>query len=177
MTTPVPEAPLNIVSRSEVETRTLGATIGGLLQPGDVVLLHGDLGSGKTTLTQGIAKGLGIDDYVQSPTFTLVAEHAGVTGEGDQLMLYHLDLYRLTNSAELESFGYEDLVTQSEGVVVVEWPERAGDILPDEYLLVIIDPMGPGERLLTLQSVPLHGPEQRIVERLRESTSPASRKL
>ena len=167
MTEAVSDTPLNIVSRSEEETRALGATIGGLLQPGDVVLLHGDLGSGKTTLTQGIAKGLGIDDYVQSPTFTLVAEHAGITSENAQLMLYHLDLYRLTNPAELESFGYEDLVTQSEGVVVVEWPERAGDNLPDEYLLIIIDPMGPGERLLTLQSVPLHGPERRIIEGLR----------
>jgi tRNA threonylcarbamoyladenosine biosynthesis protein TsaE len=163
----VSQVPLNIVSRSEEETRALGATIGELLQPGDVVLLHGDLGSGKTTLTQGIAKGLGIDDYVQSPTFTLVAEHATQSGDGDQLMLYHLDLYRLTDPAELESFGYEDLVTQSDGVVVVEWPERAGDILPDEYLLVIIDLMGSRERLLTLQSVPLHGPERRIVEGLR----------
>jgi tRNA threonylcarbamoyladenosine biosynthesis protein TsaE len=168
VTTAVSEAPLNIVSRSEEETRTLGATIGHLLQPGDVVLLHGDLGSGKTTLTQGIAKGLGIDDYVQSPTFTLVAEHSGHGGDGHKL--YHLDLYRLTNPDELESFGYEDLVTQSDGVVVVEWPERAGDILPDEYLLVIIDPMGPGERLLTIQSAPFHGPERRIVEGLRASS-------
>jgi tRNA threonylcarbamoyladenosine biosynthesis protein TsaE len=165
------EPPLNIVSRSEEETRTLGATIGGLLQPGDVVLLHGDLGSGKTTLTQGIAKGLGIDEYVQSPTFTIVAEHAGQTGDGEPLMLYHLDLYRLTDPAELESFGYEDLVTQSDGVVVVEWPERAGDILPDEYLLVVIDLMGPEERLLTLQSVPLHSPERRIVDGLRASVA------
>jgi tRNA threonylcarbamoyl adenosine modification protein YjeE len=96
----------------------------------------------------------------------LVAEHAGRTSAGEVLTLYHLDLYRLQDPTELESFGYEDLVTQSAGIVVVEWPERAGDILPDEYLLVIIKPMGAGERLLTLQSVPLHGPERRIVEGL-----------
>ena len=107
-------------------------------------------------------------------TFTKVltlarARHQGRTTEGDPLTLYHLDLYRLTDPGELESFGYEDLVTQSEGVVVVEWPERAGDILPDEYLLVVIEPMGPGERLLTFQSLPLHGPERRIVEGLRKT--------
>jgi tRNA threonylcarbamoyladenosine biosynthesis protein TsaE len=163
------ESVLRFVSTSEDETKSLGARLGLLLHAGDVVLLHGDLGSGKTTLTQGIAQGLAVDEYVQSPTFTLVAEHAGRTSAGEALTLYHLDLYRLRDPDELESFGYEDLVTQSDGIVVVEWPERAGDILPDEYLLVIIEPMGPGERLLTLQSVPLHGPERRIVEGLRKN--------
>jgi tRNA threonylcarbamoyladenosine biosynthesis protein TsaE len=164
-----PDSVLHIVSTSEGETKSLGARMGRLLHAGDVVLLHGDLGSGKTTLTQGIAQGLAVDEYVQSPTFTLVAEHTGRTSAGEALTLYHLDLYRLRDSDELESFGYEDLVTQSDGIVVVEWPERAGDILPEEYLLVIIEPMGPGERLLTLQSVPLHGPERRIIEGLRIS--------
>jgi tRNA threonylcarbamoyladenosine biosynthesis protein TsaE len=158
---------LQIVSTSEDETRTLGAQIGCLLRPGDVVLLHGDLGSGKTTLTQGIARGLVVEDYVQSPTFTLVAEHGGQTAAGEAVTLYHLDLYRLRGPDELESFGYEDLVTQSDGIVVVEWPERAGDILPDEYLLIIIDAMGQEARLLTLQSVPLLGPERRVIEGLR----------
>jgi tRNA threonylcarbamoyladenosine biosynthesis protein TsaE len=161
-----PDSVLHIVSTSEDETKSLGARMGRLLQAGDVVLLHGDLGSGKTTLAQGIAQGLAVEEYVQSPTFTLAAEHTGRTSAGEALTLYHLDLYRLRDPDELESFGYEDLVTQSDGIVVVEWPERAGDILPDEYLLVIIEPMGPEERLLTLQPVPLHGPERRIVEGL-----------
>jgi tRNA threonylcarbamoyladenosine biosynthesis protein TsaE len=160
---------LRFTSKSEEETREFGAAFGRLLRPGDVVLLHGDLGSGKTTLTQGIAKGLGIEDYVQSPTFTLVAEHPGQSKTGDPLTLYHLDLYRLDDPAELDSFGYEDLVTQSDGVVVVEWPELAGSILPDNYLLIVIETSGPDERQLSIQAIPSEGSFRALLERLRQS--------
>jgi tRNA threonylcarbamoyladenosine biosynthesis protein TsaE len=159
---------LRFTSMSEEETREFGAAFGRLLRPGDVVLLHGDLGSGKTTLTQGIAKGLGIEDYVQSPTFTLVAEHPGQSKTGDPLTLYHLDLYRLDDPAELDSFGYEDLVTQSDGVVVVEWPERAGSVLPENYLLIVIETSGPDERQLSIQAIPSEGSFRALLERLRQ---------
>jgi len=125
-----------------------GRAFAGQLQAGDVVLLHGDLGAGKTTLTQGIAAGLGVPVPVQSPTFTLVSEHRGTS-----LMLYHLDLYRLDDPAELESFGYETYLTPEDGVSVIEWPERTGDWLPDAFWLIRIAHLGGDRRLVTRQRI------------------------
>lgn len=116
------------------ETRQLAASIASQLAVGDVVLLHGDLGAGKTTFVQGLAQALGAGEQIQSPTFTLVAEHEIRLGT-----LYHLDLYRLNDPAELESFGYGSLIEPVDGITVIEWPERAGDWLPDRYLLVQLD--------------------------------------
>lgn len=104
--------------RTVEETRDLGTKLAAELAPGTVLLLYGDLGSGKTVLTQGIARGLGIPaDDVQSPTYTLVQEHDGPGGR-----LVHLDLYRL-EGAELASLGLDDLL-EGEGIKVVEWAER-----------------------------------------------------
>lgn len=150
-------APLELISRSADETRTIGVRLGRSLRSGDVVLLHGDLGSGKTTLTQGIAQGLGVAGEVRSPTFTLVGEHAGHTAHGAPLLLYHLDLYRLPGPEELESFGFEEYLTPTGGVAVIEWPERAGDWLPDAYLLVRLDQLGDDTRRLTLTAAPPDG--------------------
>lgn len=151
------------LTRAPEETRSVGERIGRLLRPGDVILLHGDLGSGKTTLTQGIARGLGVRDYVQSPTFTLVAEHPGRTTDGASIRLYHLDLYRLTGEDDLDSFGYDQYLDPSDGVTVVEWPERAGDRLPDAYLLVTLIHVGPDERRLRIEAVPATGPRAATV--------------
>lgn len=148
---------VEIVSESPEQTRALGAALGRRLQPGDVVLLHGDLGAGKTTLTKGIAEGLGIAEYVQSPTFTLVAEHPGCTGSGEPVVLYHLDLYRLSGAPELESFGYEQFLAPVDGITVIEWPERAEGWLPDAYLLVQIEIAGPERRRITIEAIPSQG--------------------
>lgn len=105
-------------SGSEAETEALGAEVAATLGPGDVVLVRGDLGAGKTTFVRGLAAGLGLDsDLVSSPTFTLVHEY-----RGGRLPLVHLDLYRLER-ADLDDIGLDpDLAAR--GVVVVEWPER-----------------------------------------------------
>jgi tRNA threonylcarbamoyladenosine biosynthesis protein TsaE len=142
---------IELITKSADETRAIGERLGRLLRAGDVLLLHGDLGSGKTTLTQGIARGLGVEDYVQSPTFTLVAEHTGSTPCGTPLRLYHIDLYRLSGEEDLPSFGYEQYLAPVDGITVIEWPERAGSTLPDRYLLVTIEPIGPDTRRLELQ--------------------------
>lgn len=134
-------------SISAEETRAIGERIGRKLETGDVLLLHGDLGAGKTTLTQGIALGLGIREPVQSPTFTLVAEHPARDG----LTLYHLDLYRLTDPSEVESFGYEQYLEAADGVTVVEWPERAPDWLPERYLLIELSISGQDRRTITVR--------------------------
>ena len=136
------------------ETRGFGERLACLLRPGDVVLLQGDLGTGKTTLTQGIARGLGIADYVQSPTFILVAEYDGRAADGTPLRLYHLDLYRLEGDADLESIGFGDYLEPSDGVSVIEWPERAGGDLPEAYLLVRIEHAGEDTRRIAAQAIP-----------------------
>ena len=167
--------PLELTSPCAEETRRIGEILGGELRSGDVVLLHGDLGAGKTTLTQGIAHGLGVADSVQSPTFTLVGEHTGRGADGGEIALHHLDLYRLNDVAELESFGYDQYLDPVDAVSVIEWPERAGDWRPDRYLLVEMIADGGDRRRLRLSSPPRdergEATIRRIAERL-ESDSP-----
>ena len=121
-------------SGSAEETRGIGRVLGAELRAGDVVLLSGDLGAGKTELTKGIAEALGVADLVQSPTFTLVDEHAAPR-LGPDARLIHLDLYRL-DPRELDGIGWDDLSAPEGDVVVVEWAERAAGRLPGRYLLV-----------------------------------------
>lgn len=131
-------------SASDVETRAIGEELAAGLRGGDIVLLSGDLGAGKTELTKGIAVGLGVTDLVQSPTFALVDEHpAPALGPAGKLV--HLDLYRL-DSSELDGIGWDDLMASDDNVVVVEWAERAADRLPERYLLVELSVTGPDSR-------------------------------
>jgi tRNA threonylcarbamoyladenosine biosynthesis protein TsaE len=134
-----------------------GERIAAGLAVGDVLLLHGDLGAGKTTLTQGIARGLGVAGSVQSPTFTIVAEHDVTLASGVLARLYHLDLYRLTDPSELESFGYEQYLRPEDGIAVIEWPERAEDWFPERFLLVRIEYQGDGGRRVRIEPVPPDG--------------------
>jgi len=121
---------LEFFSRSADQTRRLGIRLGGLLEKGDLVCLHGDLGSGKTTLVQGIAQGWGSLDPVSSPTFVIVNMYR----RPDKLSLYHLDAYRLESGAEAEEMDI-DLMLEH-GALVVEWPERITSALPDSCLKV-----------------------------------------
>jgi tRNA threonylcarbamoyladenosine biosynthesis protein TsaE len=140
--------PIECIVAGADATRRLGEALGRWAPDETVFLLHGDLGAGKTTLTQGIAAGMGVNEPVQSPTFTLVAEH-----EGRSLRLFHLDLYRLSGPDELESLGFEQFLEPEGAVTVIEWPERAGSWLPDAYLLVELIPAGPDRRKITIRSV------------------------
>ncbi len=110
------------------QTRRLGERIGKLLRAGDVVLLSGELGAGKTVLAQGIAKGLGVTDPVKSSSFVIMNEY-----DGAALRLFHADLYRLEDPAQVAELALDELA--SRGVLVVEWPEQAGGELPPEHLL------------------------------------------
>jgi tRNA threonylcarbamoyladenosine biosynthesis protein TsaE len=114
------------------ETRRWGAALGRLLRPGDLIALHGDLGAGKTTLTQGIAAGMGIRDEVTSPTFTLLHEYRG------PLPLFHLDPYRLERPGDVYDLGFEEYLERG-GVTVIEWADRLEGVLPAERLALAIE--------------------------------------
>lgn len=118
-----------IISHSPAQTRKLGADLGKRLQEGDLILLAGDLGAGKTCLTQGMAKGAGFEGVAASPSFMLVREYQG------RLKMYHVDLYRLDNIEEINDLGIDDYL-EGEGVCVVEWADKAMDWLPQSHLLI-----------------------------------------
>src|SRR5437588_9017641 len=115
---------LDCISHSSAQTQRLGVRLGELLQRGELILLNGQLGTGKTTFTQGLAQGMGITENINSPTFTLLKEYPGQLRPGSQPgigpALYHFDLYRLDNPEEILDLGFEDYF-YSNGVCVVEW--------------------------------------------------------
>ena len=116
---------MNVVTNSEEETAALARELAGRLKPGDVVLLSGNLGAGKTAFVRGLASGLGIDpDEVSSPTFTLVHEY-----RGGRLTLYHADLYRLERAAT-DELGLEEMGV-ADGVLAIEWPDRLTHAMPN----------------------------------------------
>lgn len=143
---------VELVAMTPDQTRGVGVSLGRRLRTGDVVLLHGDLGAGKTTLAQGIALGLGVADAVQSPTFALVHEYEGRDAAGTPTRLYHLDLYRLGGAADLDSFGFDEYLAAGDGVSLIEWPERAGSRLDGEMLVVRLTPSDGDRRRITLTS-------------------------
>ena len=132
---------LKIDSRDEMIE--LGKIIGELAYPNLLLTLNGDLGAGKTTLTKGIAIGLGISSIVSSPTFTIMKVYEG------RLTLYHLDVYRIDDSSsdfELEEYFEDD------GVCVIEWAENVSDLLPDDRIDIDIKDLGDDKRLLTIEA-------------------------
>ena len=137
---------LSLVSNSARQTQRLGRHLGSLAQGGDVFLLIGVLGAGKTCLTQGIARGLGVEDVATSPTFVVVNQYKG------RLPLYHIDLYRLDRIEEVIDLGLDDYLF-GKGVCVVEWADKAPGILPQEHLLVEISILTDTSRNLRLTSI------------------------
>lgn len=129
MTTDSEPAPPPLILRTTdpEQTRRIGGVIGRMARPGDVYLLSGPLGAGKTCLTQGLARGLGVDGYVRSPTFVLMTRHQG------RLTLHHIDLYRIGGLAEAWDLGLDEQLFGG-GVCVIEWAERAEELLPAEAL-------------------------------------------
>jgi tRNA threonylcarbamoyladenosine biosynthesis protein TsaE len=126
------EHAFDIITHSAAQTFALGKRLGRLLQPGDVICLEGDLGSGKTCLTQGIGAGMQVLGTINSPTFVYINEHACRHAE---LYLYHVDLYRIRDFSEAFALGLEDYM-YDDGVTVIEWAERASEILPQERLWI-----------------------------------------
>ena len=134
-----------LLSSSEEETRSIGARIGRGVKSGDVIALTGELGSGKTCLVQGIARGLGVDPSapVNSPSFVLINEYPG------PVPLYHIDLYRLRDGRELFDLGWEDYLDRR-GVIAIEWAERAGPFLPPDCIGIALEITGETTRKVRL---------------------------
>ena len=163
MTTESPST-LTLHLASQEETLAIGRQLGATLSPGQVIALSGDLGAGKTTLTQGIAEGMGIAARVTSPTFTLINQYN--PGER-RLLLVHIDIYRLGDSsssaqAEAANLGLDEILadasfadSHSDGaIVVIEWAERVSDLLPDNTLYIHLFPVNddPNARIATLMT-------------------------
>ncbi len=122
----------SIITSSPEQTWRIGEMLGAAAEAGDTICLYGDLGSGKTNLAYGIARGLDVrDQYITSPTFTFVNEYQG------RLPLYHIDLYRLKDPGDLENIGFEEYI-DSDGVTVIEWADKAEDELPTERLSIYL---------------------------------------
>ena len=128
---------------SEYETEQVGFSFAKKLHPGDVIALYGDLGVGKTAFVRGLARGLGLEDNVSSPTFTIVNEYLGV------LPLFHFDMYRLGSSDELFEIGWEDYLERS-GVCAIEWSENVEDAFFMEHIVVKIERTGDNSRSIEI---------------------------
>ncbi len=133
------------ISRSADQTRRFGMRLGGLLRPGDLVGLAGDLGSGKTTLISGVAKGWGSTDPVTSPTFVLVNEYYRF----DNSVMFHMDAYRLTSIWEAEELDFERMLQK--GPMLIEWADQIRDVLPKDYLWIQMKYISDGVRSFTLK--------------------------
>lgn len=120
-------------SFSDKDTRALGRRLGGRAQRGDIYLLHGDLGVGKTVFTKGFAEGLGIAEPITSPTFTLIQEY-----EEGRIPFYHFDVYRIADVEEMYELGYEEYF-YGEGVCLIEWASRIEELLPGTCISVTIE--------------------------------------
>ena len=155
-------ASMTIVTASADETRRVGRVIGEQAQPGDVYLLTGPLGAGKTCLTQGLAQGLGVTQHPRSPTFVLMTRYQG------RLTLHHMDLYRVGDPMEAWDLGLEEYLN-GDGVCAIEWADQAEEVFPDIALWIDLaysgsglgsdDPDGSpadetGNRVITIQDVP-----------------------
>lgn len=133
-----------IVIKSEEDTRKLGLELAEVAEPGDIIALIGDLGTGKTALTRYIAEGLGIKSTISSPTFTIVKEY-----NNGRMPLYHFDVYRLNDGDELLDIGAEDYL-YGKGLCVIEWADIVEDVLPENRLTLRIEyGENDGERIIS----------------------------
>lgn len=132
---------------SPEETITLGEKIGSLLKKGDIIAMQGTLAAGKTTITKGIAKALGIKDTITSPTFCLISEYEG------KMPLYHMDVYRLDGAEDFANLGTEDML-YGNGISIIEWSEKIMEELPKKTIILKIEPNEDNSRTISLENWP-----------------------
>ena len=137
-------------SSDEVTTEEIGLQLALNLEPGNIVLLHANLGAGKTVMTRGIARGLGVREAISSPTFAIVQEYEGLS-----CRLYHIDLYRLADIHAADSFGIEDYMHDPDAITVIEWPSRIQEIIDNSMIQVNIKYQSEGRDIQINSSKPL----------------------
>lgn len=138
---------ITFTTNSAEETITLGEKIGSLLKKGDIIAMQGTLAAGKTTITKGIAKALGVKDTITSPTFCLISEYEG------KMPLYHMDVYRLDGAEDFANLGADDML-YGEGVSIIEWSEKIMEELPKKTIVLKIIPNENGSRTITIENWP-----------------------
>jgi tRNA threonylcarbamoyladenosine biosynthesis protein TsaE len=145
---------ISTVTGSEQETFVFACRIGEKLKEGDILALSGELGSGKTCFTGGLARGLGVSENYQitSPTFTLINEYPA------KYRLYHFDVYRLNDYSDIEDLGYEEYFS-GKGVVVIEWAEKIAPIIPETAIFINFEYVDDNKRKITIQ-----GPQNRLCD-------------
>lgn len=132
-----------VITDSAAETRALGERLAQQLKAGDVILLEGELGAGKSELARGVAKGLGVQETVTSPSFTILNVY-----ESGRVPLYHFDWYRLEDAGELYELGMDEYL-DGDGIALVEWPARCPDAVPERCLRILIEAEGEHTRRIT----------------------------
>lgn len=137
---------LEFFSRSPEQTRRVGMRLGDILKPGDVICLQGDLGAGKTTLVQGLARGWGSLDPVSSPTFIIVNNYR----RPDNAQLFHMDAYRLNSDPEAAELDLDEMLVR--GPLLIEWPERVQAVLPEDYLWISFEFVAEENRQMVIKA-------------------------
>ena len=136
---------MTFITHSQEETIALGEKIGSRLKKGDVIAMQGTLAAGKTTITKGIARALGISDTITSPTFCLISEYYG------KMPLYHMDVYRLDGAEDFVNLGTDDMI-YGDGVSIIEWSEKIMSELPKKTIILRITPNDDGSRLIEIEN-------------------------
>jgi len=140
---------MEILTNSAQETQKLGERIAADLKPGDILALYGDLGSGKTTFIQGLARGLGIKKRVISPTFIFIRPYS-VSNKSSVKTLYHVDLYRIDKLKQTKGLGLEEIFADKKGIVVIEWADRIEPILPQKRLDIYFEYLTDNKRKIKI---------------------------
>lgn len=167
MTLPLITAGQALISHGAAHTQRIGECLARLLEPGDVICLEGNLGTGKTCLTKGIGRGLGVISAITSPTFVIISEYPL---PGHRHRLYHIDLYRIHTNVETRALGITEYL-YGDGICVIEWAEQAVDILPDHRLWITLCHLGDTKRELVF-----HASGERYIDLL-QRFGPEAREL
>ncbi|NCO05036.1 MAG: tRNA (adenosine(37)-N6)-threonylcarbamoyltransferase complex ATPase subunit type 1 TsaE [Candidatus Magasanikbacteria bacterium] len=143
---------MEFISTCQEDTKKIGQTIASTLQPGDIITLTGNLGTGKTSLTKAIAKGLGIQKEITSPTFPIMNIYTVPKNPKEITQLIHIDTYRIDNEKELIEIGVEEYLEDSNTITIIEWPEKINSLLQNKKIKkVLIEHLGEQKRKITLE--------------------------
>lgn len=143
---------MEVKSRNAQDTKELARRIAQVLKPYDVLALYGDLGTGKTTFTRFLVEELGINSRVQSPTFVLMRKYENLKATNKISIVNHLDLYRLGDFSELHELSLPEIFSEKNSITIIEWPEIAQEILPENCIKIYFESLSENERKITVEA-------------------------